>query len=480
MGATVALVLYFILAIAMVIRLFLYGVRPTKTLGWLLAIFTIPVGGMLFYFILGRNRKKNKFFKLKKTELVTEYLDGVDKYYQTIGEDNKAQMSELLKKHVKLVKLITKSSKFTPSFGNELVPLKDGPATFKTIFRAMQEAKYYIHIQYYIFEEGDLAQRFMAILKSKAKEGVQIRALYDGLGSRMLTKNHIRELRDTGVEIHSFLPIRFSRLLSSVNYRNHRKIVIVDGCVAFTGGINVSDKYIKGDPVLGVWHDMHLQLKGPVINSLQAVFAVDWSFASGKNDILSRPYFVEHAAQGKSIAQVVSSGPDSDYSSIHQLYIAIINAAEKYVYITNPYVIPGEVLLEALRDAAIGGVDVRILLPANSDNFLVKWTVSSYFEDYLEAGIKIYQYSDGFLHSKIIVSDDELTTIGTANLDIRSFEQNYEVNVLIYEKEFAETLRNDFLGDCKKSTQLDYIDYLKRPKINRLKEGMAKVFSPVL
>ena len=477
---TIALIVYFSLAMVLVVKLLLYGVRPTKTLAWLLAIFTVPVGGMVIYFALGRNRKKNKFFKLTKTKEISEYLESVERYYENIGVNGGLELPESLETHLKLVKLITKNSNFLPKGGNELVLLKDGPSTFSAIFDAMESAKNYIHIQYYIFEEGELAQRFLSILQQKRKEGIEIRFMYDGLGSKALSTTYLGLLNDAGVEVSSFLPMRFGRLLSSINYRNHRKIVVVDGLTAFTGGINVSDKYIKGDPILGTWHDMHLQLKGPIVNSMQAVFAMDWNFASGKDDILSLRYFSAVPTRGESIVQTIASGPDSDFSSIHQLYFEMINAARKYVYISNPYIIPGDVLLEALRVSALGGIDVRLMLPANSDSILVKWSVRSYFEDLLEAGIKIYQLQDGFLHSKVIVSDDELTTIGTANLDIRSFEQNYEVNVLVYEKEFAKTLRIDFLEDCEKSDQIDYHEYLKRPKIDRLKEGMAKVFSPVL
>ncbi|MFS4416449.1 cardiolipin synthase [Maribacter sp. 2307ULW6-5] len=477
---TIALIVYFLFAIALVGRLLLYGIRPTKTLGWMLAIFTIPVGGMLFYFALGRNRRKNKFYKLKKTKEVSAYFKTVEAYYDNLGKDGDANIPAPIKDHIKLAKLIAKTSKFLPSPGNELTPLKNGPATFTAIFEAMESAKKFIHIQYYIFEEGELADRFLSILQRKTKEGVEVRFMYDGLGSNTLSKTYIGLLKEAGVQIYGFLPIRFGRLLSSINYRNHRKIVVVDGSTAFTGGINVSDKYLKGDPILGTWHDLHLRLRGPIVNSLQAVFAMDWNFASGKDDILAAGYFLGKSIPGQSIAQVISSGPDSDFSSIHQLYFSIINRAKKYIYIANPYIIPGEALMEALQVAALSGVDVRLMLSANSDSFLVKWSVRAYFEDFLEAGVKIYLYPDGFLHSKLMLSDDELTTIGTANLDVRSFEQNYEVNVLVYEREFTQQLKNDFLKDCEKSEQLDYQAYLKRPKPDRLKEGLAKIFSPVL
>jgi len=477
---TIALIIYFLLALFLVVRLLLYGMRPTKTLGWLLAIFTIPVGGMLFYFALGRNRRKNKFYRLKKTKEITAYLKTVKDYCDDIDKNEELNIPAPLKSHIKLVKLIAKNSNFLPSQGNELTLLKDGPKTFEAIFKAMESAKRFIHIQYYIFEEGELANRFLSLLQKKRKEGVEVRFMYDGLGSKTLSRTYINHLKDCGVEVYGFLPMRFGRLLSSINYRNHRKIVIVDGLTAFTGGINVSDKYLIGDPVLGTWHDMHLRLRGPIVSSLQAVFAMDWNFASGKDDILTLKYFSVVPEMGKSIVQTVSSGPDSNFSSVKQVYFSLINRAKKYVYIVNPYIIPGEAIMEALQVAALSGVDVRLLLSSNSDSFLVKWSVQSYFEDFLEAGIKIYLYPDGFLHSKVMFSDDQLTTIGTANLDVRSFEQNYEVNVLAYDKDLTEQLKHDFLKDCEISRQMDYYEFKKRPKLDRLKEGFAKVFSPVL
>lgn len=473
-----ALIIYSLIAFFLVGKLLLNGIRPTKTLAWLLAIFTIPVGGMLLYFILGRNRKKNKFYKLKKTKEISEYYEQVDHYYNSLNEESTIPIA--IKKHVKLAKLIIKGSKFIPSIGNQLTPLKNGPATFEAIFAAMETAKKFIHIQYYIFEEGDLADKFKSILIRKHKEGVEVRFLYDALGSRTLSNKYINSLKEKGIEVYSFLPMKLGKFLSSINYRNHRKIIIVDGVIGFTGGINVSDKYIKGDAILGNWYDMHLQLKGDVVNSLESVFAMDWYFASGKDDLLNIQYFLKNETLGNSVAQVVASGPDSDFSSIHQLYYSIINSAKKYVYITNPYIIPGEAIKEALQVAAMSGIDVRFLLSANSDSSIVKWNVRSYFETLLESGVKIYLYPDGFLHSKVIISDDELTSIGTANLDIRSFEQNYEVNVLIYDTEITTKLKLDFLKDCEKSNQIEYQHYIKRPQIERLKEGVAKVFSPIL
>ncbi|WP_282162715.1 cardiolipin synthase [Ulvibacterium marinum] len=478
MFLTILLVLYFLTAIILVMGLLVNGARPTKTLAWLLAIFTIPVGGILFYFVLGRNKRKNKFFELKKTPGISEYLNKVDDYYRKLDEEK--VLPEHVREQVKLVKLLTKSSKFLPSAGNALLPLKNGPSAYTAIFDALENAKKYIHIQYYIFEEGELADNFLQLLKRKVKEGVKVRFLYDGFGSWELSRTFIQSLESSGIEVASFLPMRFGKFLSSLNYRNHRKIVVVDGRIGFTGGINISDKYIKGDPDLGMWLDTHLMIEGPLVRSLQAVFAMDWCFASGKEDVLSAEHFLEETPVGQSFAQVVASGPDSDFASVRQLYFSIVNSAKQYVYIINPYIVPGEALLEALQVCALAGVDVRLLLSSKSDSRLVKWSVRSYFEDMLRAGVKIYLYPEGFLHSKVIISDDRLTSIGTANLDVRSFEQNYEINVLTYGEAMACELKKDFIRDCEISSQIDYNEFRKRPLTERLKEGAAKIFSPLL
>lgn len=478
MFLTILLVVYILVAIGLVVGLLVNGARPTKTLAWLLAIFTIPVGGILFYFVLGRNKRKNKFFKLRKTPEISEYLVKVDDYYKKLDEAK--ILPPHVREHIKLVKLLTKSAKFLPSAGNLLVPLKNGPTAYKAIFDAMESAKKYIHIQYYIFEEGKLADSFLDLLRRKVREGIKVRFLYDGFGSWELSRAFIRSLENSGIEVASFLPMRFGKFLSSLNYRNHRKIVVVDGSIGFTGGINISDKYIKGDPDLGMWLDTHLMIKGPLVRSLQAVFSMDWCFASGKDDVLSTDYFLGHTQVGQSFAQVVASGPDSDFDSIRQLYFSIVNSATQYVYIINPYIIPGEALLVALQVSALSGVDVRLLLSCKSDSRLVKWSVRSYFEDMLRAGVKIYLYPEGFLHSKVIISDDRLTSIGTANLDVRSFEQNYEIIVLTYGEALASGLKKDFIRDCAKSNQIDYHTFKKRPMTERLKEGAAKIFSPLL
>ncbi|WP_025743232.1 cardiolipin synthase [Aquimarina pacifica] len=469
----ILLILYLLVGAILIFKLIIYGVRPTKTLAWLLAIFTIPVGGILLYLLLGRNRRKQKLYHQKKTKKINTYLKEVENHHFNITNFE-------YNEHQKLIELISKNSGFTPSSGNKVNLLKNGETTFEAIFNALKKATHFINIQYYIFEEGELTDSFFALFKEKVKEGVQIRILYDGIGSISLSKDYINKLKKIGVQVYSFLPMKFGKFLSSINYRNHRKIIVIDTNIAFTGGINVSDKYVKGDRHLGIWNDMHLQLEGPIVNSLQAVFAMDWHFITNEDHIFNLGPFPVFEKKGKASAQVVQSGPDSDFSAIRQLFFSMITDAKDYIYITNPYIIPGDSIIESLQVAALSGVDVRMLLSNNSDNQIVRWCVRSYFETLLQAGVKIYLIQDGFLHSKTMVADDTISSLGTANMDIRSFDQNYEVNVVIFDDNFALDLKNNFIEECSKSIQLNYSDFSKRPWLDRLKEGIAKVFSPVL
>jgi cardiolipin synthase len=464
----VLVLIYAFVALSIVLSLIINGVRPSKTLAWLLAIFTIPVGGVLLYLLVGRNRRKNKLLQLNKVN----------------SKENKPPIIfdslEIQKRHQKIVRLIQKSNHFNPSQGNTVVFLKDGGVTFTSIFNALEDAVDFIHFQYYIFEEGQLANKLLHIFQRKITQGVKIRLVYDGIGSFSLSKSYLKSLKEIGVEVFPFLPFKFGRFLRSVNYRNHRKIIVIDGTVAFTGGINISDKYLRGDTVLGKWHDMHLKIEGPAVADLDRVFLQDWQLVSEQEIQPVKQTIFKDIGNDSSIVQIVSTGPDDDFSTIEEVYFSMINSAEEYLYIVNPYVIPGAAILTALETAAMSGVDVRLLLSEKNDSQLVYWSVRSYFENLLRAGVKIYLFPEGFLHSKIVISDDEIASVGTANIDIRSFEQNYEVNAIIYNAKFTKALKRDFLEDSNQSTQIIFEVYLNRPWLDRLKEGMAKIFSPVL
>lgn len=459
--------LYIIISLLMVLILFLNGVRPSKMLGWMLAIFTIPIGGVLLYLMIGRNKRKKRISRLKR-EIISPP--------ETEAEESVWEQSQ---KHRKLMHLINKNCLLPPTSGNSLEILRDGKATFDSIFEALEKAEKFIHIEYYIIEEGDLTDKLTKLFKEKIAQGVTIRLIYDGVGSFALSNAYLEQLRSIGVEVHAFLPVRFGRYLSSLNNRNHRKIVVIDGLVGFTGGINVTDYYIDGHEELGKWHDLHLKITGPAAIHLNQVFLSDWYIVCetqlAMNEIPETPLI----GTGVTV-QIVYSGPDDMFPTIEQAYLSIINNTKNYVYITNPYIIPGPEILKALQVASLSGVDVRLLISKKSDIRLVKWTVRSYFEPLLKAGVRIFLYPEGFLHSKVIISDDNVATIGTANIDVRSFEHNYEVNAVIYDEEFTRLLGKEFQKDCAKSEELNYEAYLKRPVKYKIYEGAARLFSPLL
>lgn len=464
----ILIVVYIIIALIMVVSLLLNGIRPSKTLAWLLAIFTIPVGGVLLYILFGRNRRKSKMFSLKNN-------------FKARNETlHKICVPNISPNRKKTTELIHKTSKCPVTCENELTLLKDGKNTFESIFNALENASEHIHLQYYIFEDGLLAEKLLEIFERKIAENVTIRLLYDGIGSYSLSKRYLKKLESIGVETAQFLPFKFGRFLSSLNNRNHRKIIVVDNKIGFTGGINISDKYLKGDPSLGKWHDTHLKVEGEAVDFLNEIFVTDWYLASGKKVDMSS-FNVKEKSGNSTPLQIVPSGPDDDFDVMEQAYFSLINSAEDYLYIINPYIIPNHAILQGLVTAALSGVDVRLLMSSSTDIKVVDWCVRAYFESYLKAGIKIYLYPDGFLHSKVMLCDDEVASIGTANLDNRSLQQNYEAQVFVYDDALCKRMKADFLQDCSKSTVLeDYEAHSKRPWLHKLIEGMAKLMSPLL
>lgn len=456
--------LYILVAISIVISLLLNGVRPSKTLAWLLAIFTIPVGGIILYLLLGRNRRKQKLYSI-----------ALNKPEVSQGDED---LSGLSNRSRQISRLISKHTGFPVSANNNIKLLRNGEETFSSIFEALQKSEKYIHLQYYIFEEGELADRLLELFRTKKAAGVSIRLIYDNIGSYSLSKKYLRKLKETGVEVYSFFPFRLGKFISSLNYRNHRKIIVVDGHTAFTGGINVSDKYLKGDTALGTWHDMHLKICGQGAHHLNCVFVQDWNLVSQQSIEAIAPLQIPE--KGKVKLQVLATGPDDDFPLMEQLYFSLINSARKHVYITNPYIIPSHAIQIALQTAALSGVDVRLMVSAKADSALVSWCVQSYFQRFLKAGVKIYLYPEGFLHSKIITVDNKLATIGTANVDDRSFQHNYEVNAVIYNRNTAGHLSEIFLRDCEKSEQLEFEVFRQRPWSHKLAEGATRTISPLL
>ncbi|MEG2791512.1 MAG: cardiolipin synthase, partial [Odoribacter sp.] len=306
------------------------------------------------------------------------------------------------------------------------------------------------------------------------------RIIYDDVGSWGLSRNFIRELQKAGIQIYPFLPVRFHQLANKANYRNHRKIAVIDGEIGFIGGLNIADRYVDGVAGIGVWRDTHLKVMGEVVTSLQVIFLIDWYFVRQELLLDKDEYLPYVQADGNVIAQTITSGPDSDWASIQQAYFTLINMAKRYVFISTPYFMPGETTLNSLKTAAMSGVDVRILLPYKSDSRLTHWCTCSYVEELLEAGVKIYWYKKGINHSKVIIVDGIVASVGTANMDLRSFEQNFEVSLILYDREVVKVLAGYFMEDLKESSEATIQHWKFRPKRDKVYESMARLFAPVL
>lgn len=451
-----------------------YGRRPSRSIGWVGAIVSLPFVGVLLYYLFGINRRKFKFFNSKEFERRRSYRRHEYFSHTTtnlhFGDDIRKQ---------RLSNLIHTSSKTRPTHGNKITVLQDGGETFNALFKAMEEAEEFIHVQYYILERGDLLDKMLDLFKRKIAEGVQIRIIYDSFGSYHLRGRPKKHFQDIGVDIHPIMPIRLNNFLFSLNFRNHRKIVVIDNKVAFTGGVNISDKYIRHKGELGKWKDTHLKMEGPIVNDIHLVFLQDYFFASKKENFQIKDFLREQPKIGNTSAQVVAGGPDSDYPTIMQQYISMMNQAEKCIYIANPYFLPGEAFLQTLKIVAMEGVEINLLLPKKSDSKAAMFAMFSQFEELLKIGVNIYLRKD-FSHSKLLIVDDDLVSIGSGNFDIRSFELNYEANILMYDNSINTEIKEEFLALCEKSEQLTLEAFKNRSFAQKFLEGLFKFFKPLL
>lgn len=471
---TVFTILYILTSVWAIGAIIYHGRRPSRSISWALAIIILPIFGAILYYLFGMNRRKFKFFNSKEFEKRNRFgypeNSQQEKFWAHFDEDIRKE---------RLNRLIKASSNTTAKSGNKVAVLQDGGETFNVLFKAMEEAQKFIHVQYYILERGNLLDKMSDLFKRKIEEGVEVRIIYDSLGSYKLRGRPRKQFQDIGVKIYPIMPIRLRNLLFSLNFRNHRKILVIDNKVAFTGGVNVSDKYIKRENGLGKWKDVHLKLEGPIVNDLHMVFLKDYFFASKKADFHTSDFLSEQEMAGSVDAQVVAGGPDSNHPTIMQQYIGMMNQAKRSICIANPYFVPGEAFLQSLKISALEGVDISLLVPKKSDSKAAKFAMFSHFEELLNVGVKIY-LRDDFSHSKIMIVDDDLVSIGSGNFDIRSFELNYETNVLIYNKEINSEMTKEFQKVCKKANPVTLERFQNRTLWQKFLEGLFKFLKPLL
>lgn len=475
-------VVYFIF-VTTTIAAIIYDKRdPVKTLSWVIVIITIPVIGFLLYIMIGRNYRRRKIFS--KKIIIDKFQIGniISRQLYTVNSMFSDNIPEV-EANKDTITLLLNNNKTPLTTGNDVKILLNGDQTFADITEALQKAEKFIHLEYYIINDDNLGNYIADILIERAKAGVEVRVIYDDVGSWSLSKKYIKRLQNGGVAIFPFLPVIFPILSSRLNYRNHRKIIVIDGRIAFTGGINIADRYIFGSKKLGAWRDTHIRIVGDAALSLQVIFATDWYFAS-EEKLTNTKYFPKKATakheKGDLTVQIASSGPDSDWASIMQAYFAAITRAKSHIYISTPYFMPNNPILTAIKVASLSGVDVKILLPNRSDNKIVFWATRSYISELIEAGVKVYLYGGGFIHAKVLMIDGVFSSVGSANMDERSFEDNFEVSAFIYDKEKTMELEKCFKDDLALSRRVKNSKWVKRSKIHSFYEALARLLSPLL
>jgi cardiolipin synthase len=475
--------LYTIIILGVCLRIVYDTSETSKTLAYLLLTIFFPFGGAILYFVIGTNYRKRKLYskKLFKDE---QLMAAVKTQIFQDSHDTWEKVKPEFRKYKKLYKLLLNSNWSSISSSNRVQVLVNGEQKFPAVLKALRAAKNHIHIEYYIFEDEKIGNQIKDILIQKAKEGVQVRFIYDDFGSRSIRKDIVPELIAAGVKAFPFYKIFFMTLANRLNYRNHRKIIVIDGAIGFTGGINVSDRYInyKDQPDELFWRDTHVMISGPGVYYLQYLFICDWNFCSEHELAPDDDFFRCGQPSGDSgaLVQIAASGPDSDDPTILFAFIKAIGLAERDILITTPYFIPGDTLLDALTVAALSGVKVKLLVPEKSDSKMVDFAARSYYGNLLRSGVEIYRYKKGFIHSKTMVSDGLLSVIGTANMDHRSFELNFEVNSVIYDEEIGRQLTEIFYDDLKSSEQIVRAEWETRPFLKELPEKLARLLSPLL
>lgn len=488
----IILIIFYILSVMISIKLILENRDPSKTLIWILIFMLFPVVGILIYSILGRNIRKikmNKTYKMAsnmKRENLLFNLDEMKDLAQgqsSMIKEGKLPHSENIDFRVlRVVSLLLNTGIFPFTINNNMQIYIDGNEKFNSLIKDIRNAKDHIHLEYFIIKDSSIGKKIKNELIEKAKEGIKIRIIYDDVGCWRFWFNRkfFNEMKVYGIEIIPYLKGKINIPIGGqLNYRNHRKIVVIDGQIGYTGGINIGDEYIGKNKKFGYWRDTHIRIEGTSVYMLQMIFLTDWYYNT-KEVLIKENLFPKISSKGDCMIQIVASGPDSDWESMHYAYFYAICQAKKSIYIETPYFIPDESLLKALKCAALSGVELIILFPKIADHKIVNTASYSYFQEILESGGKVYLYNKGFLHSKVIIIDDFIASTGSANMDLRSFKLNFEVNAFIYDKQTIEKIKSDFIDDLKNSEELELNKFKNRKMIMKVKESISRLFSPIL
>ncbi len=464
--------IYGLVALGVGVTVLMENRQPTKALVWLLVLVFIPVVGIILYFFFGQNTRKERIISQQSLDQLSRrsMLGYVEQKNLTVPEE-----------HRSLVRMLAREGWALPFKNNEVEMFTDGHQFFTTLLREIAQAKSHIHIDTYIFNDDALGMLVADALIDKAEAGVEVRVIYDSVGSWGVKSAFFERMRDAGVDVHAFMPVKFPAFTSKVNYRNHRKLCVIDGRVGFIGGMNIAERYVKGRNGQ-TWRDTHLRIVGGAVYGIQSAFLVDWFFVD-RTLVSDRKYYPEldKTLFNDCLAQVVTSNPTSEWPEMMNAYVRILMQAKKYVYMETPYFLPTETFMSALRICALSGVDVKLMIPAKADAKVVEWASRSYVMQAADDGVDVWLYQKGFNHSKLLIADDTLCTCGSTNIDFRSFENNFEGNIFFYDTEVTKRMKQVFLDDMQHCVALkDLPAFTKRSFFSRLWESIVRLFAPLL
>ena len=468
----ILLVIYLAITIGGIVAVLMDNKQPEKTMAWILVLCFMPIVGIIFYLFFGQNTRKEKVISERSMDLLMK---------RSMLEFAEQENLHIPRRNRPLMKLFTNQNWALPFKDNEVSIFTDGYEFVSTLLYNIGQAQDHIHLDTYIIEDDPLGNLVADALIDKARQGVEVRLLYDDVGCWRVKDRFFNRMKAAGIQVYAFMPVRFPAFTGKVNYRNHRKLCVIDGKVGFIGGMNIALRYVKGT-ARQTWRDTHLCIRGGAVYAIQRAFLVDWYFVS-RTLVTDRRYYppVDKTISNNCLAQIVTSSPVSPWPDIMQGYVRVLLQAHRYVYMESPYFLPTEPVLFAMRTAALAGVDVRLMVPRHSDARLVEWASRSYMMEAIEAGVKVYLYEAGFNHSKLLVSDDKICSCGSTNVDFRSFENNFEANAFFYDEAMALRIKNIFLEDeahCQLTDDVTY--YIKRPFLKRLFESTVRLLSPLL
>lgn len=474
--------LYILVVCSTIVILVLENRQPVKTMAWLLVVTSLPVLGLVIYFFFGRNHKKNVI--INRACSIQLARRSAYRYFRT-------RIPDIPEEYKRLINLFRRQSMAFPYPENQLHLFVSGESMLEGLIQDIRMAHHHIHLEFYIWEDDRVGNLVLEELAHKAASGVKVRVVYDDVGCWRVKKDFFERMKQKGIEVAVFMPVHFRKLTSKVNFRNHRKIVVIDGSIGYVGGMNLADRYFFDSEDSKAWRDSHMRLEGSSVAGLQRAFLADWYVASGElitdacyypTDITASEYKGNAAmASGRlALVQIVTSMPTTYWQDIMQGMVLALLQAKSYCYIQSPYFMPTDRLLYAMQTAALSGVDVRLMIPEKADSALLTWASRSYLIDVMRAGVRVYLYQDTFLHAKTWVSDDFLSSCGSTNMDFRSLEHNFEVNAFVFDRKMAAVMKRIFLADQEKCRLLNLHVWEDRSRWRRIGESFIRLLSPLL